>query len=145
MIRNYFLISLALMLAACTTASPSSEPPSGVTPSPTPTPTASAETTSQITVTVYQDLNRDRKRDPGEPGVADQVGLAPDTDCTIGDPALILDATTDSSSGEYTYRDLSPGLYCVMYRGEHALTTEPAFTLNLQPGQQAIVAFGLEP
>lgn len=100
---------------------------------------------ASIHVIVFQDLNQNAQRDPGEPGAAGQVGLAPDTDCTIGDPALILDATTDPSSGEYTYGDLASGLYCVMYRGDHALTTEPAFTLTLSQGDRIEVAFGLLP
>lgn len=139
-----FSLLLVFVLAACS-PSPAPSPAPSDPASPTLAPSASSESAATITVTVFLDLNRDGQSDPGEPGAADQVGLAPDTDCTIGDPAVILPAETDPASGEFTYSDLAPGRYCVLYRGDQPLTTEPAVTLTLQPGQQASVAFGREP
>ena len=100
---------------------------------------------ASITVTVFQDINQNARLDPNEPGVADQIGLAPDTNCTTGDPAIILPAETDPASGQFTFTDLIPGLYCVMYRGVQPLTTEPAYTLTLSQGERSEVAFGLQP
>lgn len=100
---------------------------------------------ASINVLVFIDQDLNGRRDPGEPGVADAIGLAPDTDCTIGDPAVILPAETNPATGEYTYTDLVPGLYCVMYRGDQPLTSEPAYTLSLSPGERAEVFFGIMP
>ena len=134
--RIFIVFLLTVFLIACRAA-----PSTPISPSPT----LSAEPPGEISVAVFRDLNRNGARDANEPGVADQVGLAPDTDCTIGDPAVILPAETDPATGEYTYTDLAPGLYCVMYRGAQPLTTEPAYTLTLASGERSEVAFGLAP
>lgn len=142
--RAFIFFLSALVLISCS-AAPTASPAPSATASLTIAPTTSSESAAQISVTVFQDLNRDGRRDPNEPGVADQIGLAPDTDCTIGDPAVILPAETDPATGEYTYADLTPGLYCVMYRGTQPLTTEPAYTFNLASGERVEVFFGIKP
>ena len=133
-----FLLS-ALAITSCSTA-----PATSPSPSSTLAPTT-AGSVSEIGVVVFKDLNQNGARDSNEPGVADLIGLAPDTDCTIGDPAVILPAETDPATGEYTFTDLVPGLYCVMYRGSQPLTTEPAYTLTLATGERAEVFFGIKP
>ncbi len=135
-LRSLWLFSLlALILSACR-ATPAAQPTAAASPS--------LASTAQITVLVYQDLNRNGQRDSTEPGIADAIGLAPQTDCTIGDPAVIIDANTDPSTGEFTYTDLTPGLYCVMYRGQQSLTTEPSITLSLSPAERSQVFFGID-
>lgn len=133
-VKRFFLVMLmATVLVACQSAANS-------------TPLATEiNLNASIHVIVFIDQDLNGTRDPIEPGVAGAIGLAPDTDCTIGDPAVILPAETDPATGEYTFTDLVPGLYCVMYRGSQPLTTEPAYTLTLASGDRVEVFFGIKP
>jgi uncharacterized protein (DUF2141 family) len=94
----------------------------------------------QIKVSVFLDENRNGVKDPGEPGVVDQVGLSHDKSCPAIDKETIVETNT---SGETIFDDLPPGIYCVAFLGDKGVTTKLNADVYLSSEQVAQVAFGL--
>ena len=96
----------------------------------------------QIKVFVFLDANRNGVKDPGEPGVVDQVSISQDISCPAGNIDKVTIAETNSD-GETLYEDLQPGIYCVAYMGGKSVTTKLTVEVSLSSDQIAQVAFGL--
>ncbi len=124
------------------TSTPSPTPTNTATPTNTPTATASPTPTATATPTtgtilgvVYEDLNRNTKRDAGEPGLKNvAVWLSPETGAPVG--------MKTNDQGSYTFANVEPGLIeieVVLPAGMQALTTNP-FSVLVMAG----VSFQLE-
>ena len=96
----------------------------------------------QIKVTVYLDENRNGKMDENETGLAERVGISQDISCPAGSMDKVTEKQTDSN-GEAVFRELDPGVYCVMYMGSSGTTTKLTVEVYLSSEQEAKVAFGL--
>ncbi len=103
------------------------------------------ENTGSIGDLIWDDLNGDGVRDPGEPGLGGvDVRLCfagPDTICGTADDVVIETQTTDAA-GAYLFENLGSGSYCVKVidtslPAGYAPTTTPSNIQNptLAPGQ----------
>lgn len=98
----------------------------------------------QINVTVFEDHNRNQKMDQNEPGAVEKVAIAQDISCPAGNDEKVTEVDSDSS-GKAQFKDLKPGLYCVMFKGRGGLTTKITAEVPLSSEQVVHVAFGLAP
>lgn len=113
------------------TATPSATPTTTATATATPTSTATATptgtatpTTGTIYGTVFEDLNRNGKLDPGEPGMKNvAIWLSPEAGVPVG-------LKTDDQ-GAYSFLNVQPGLAEVEF-------TVPAGTEALSPNPMAV-------
>ena len=98
----------------------------------------------QIHVTVFEDQNRNGKMDQNEPGAVERVGIAQDVSCPPGNVEKITEVNSDSN-GKAEFKDLKPGVYCVMHTGSRGVTTKLTVEVPLSSEQVVNVAFGLAP
>jgi len=92
-----------------------------------------------ISGTVYDDLNRNRLLDPGEPGLADVVILLKDSE------GAELESVTTDVDGNYAFSELWAGTYSVREEDPEGYysTTAHEVTVTLQVGEAlADVNFG---
>jgi uncharacterized protein (DUF2141 family) len=126
--KFFFMGILSLLIAACGSAQPI------ITDNGKP---------GQIKVFVFQDENNNGKMDAGEKGLPDRVLLSQGDTC----PPQTKDFTQAATdvNGEALFNNLKPGVYCVGYYGDNAITTQIAVKINLSSEQQADVFYGIIP
>lgn len=110
------------------------------TPSATPTPTP---TRAAVEGEVWQDLDRDGQRDPGEPPLAGLgVTLRPAVAASLG-IGETYETTTDAQ-GRYRFAQVSPGLYLLGVQTHGGLwpTTEAAVNVYIGATVRVEVGFG---
>jgi len=99
-------------------------------------------TSATIHVLVFNDLNGNGTHDANEPGVQDPVFLTKGTAC--GDVHNLTRETTQPD-GTLVISNLAPGPFCVGYGGNSSTTSPVSVKLNLAPGQEITVKFGIKP
>ena len=125
---------LAYASGPAPTPTPTDTPTSTPTPTFTPTPTASPTSTptplpntGHVAGFVFNDLNGDGTRNPGEPGLA-----AARVDLLLPDNTLVSSVTT-SADGAFTFRNVTSGSYRLQETDPPGYTSPPASNLvNIQ-------------
>jgi hypothetical protein len=108
------------------------------TPSATPTPTP---TRAAVEGEIWQDLDRDGQRDPGEPPLAGLgVTLRPAVAASLG-IAASYETTTDAQ-GRYRFAQVSPGLYLLGVQTHGGLWPTTEATVNVYVGATVRVEVG---
>ncbi len=101
-----------------------------------------ATNTASIRSSVWDDLDGDGVRDPGEPGI-------PGVTVTLTDAQGRVVTTTTDANGDYSFTDLPPGTYTVTITPPpgYTPTTAVSYSVTLSPGQVVDndTNFGLRP
>ncbi len=121
-------------LAPWVTPTPTPSPTPTLTPTPTPTPSGGT-----ITGVVFEDLNRNRAYDTGEPGLAGARVQA-----LYGASTLVGDQVT-GSDGRFTFANVQAGMYLVRVitlPSGYEFTTPSTEYRILAPGATITVTFG---
>jgi hypothetical protein len=119
-----------------------------VPPTPTPTPTLPQPIPPDpqygtISGVVFEDMNGNGRRDPGEPLT---VYAGPPSLITISlhvDSCSTITLNTRDTAN-FSFTDLSPGTYCVRISGGPITTTPDSYLIDLAGGETRYVEFGFE-
>ncbi len=108
-------------------------------PTASPNPNA-AQGPGKVHVFTFNDLNSNGTPDGNEPGVQDSISLGKGTTCAGNTDEIKAQTGAD---GKYTFNDVEPGSYCVIYKGSETTRSPLTIPVLVKAGQELYVNFAI--